>query len=48
MDPESVIQSLGIRIANDAIAIAQRDAQITALNAEIGRLQAAVSEVGED
>lgn len=42
MDP--VQEQLAIRIANDAVAIAQRDAQIAVLTAEIVRLKAAATE----
>ena len=42
MDP--VQEQLAIRIANDAVAIAQRDVQIAVLSAEIARLQAAATE----
>lgn len=38
MNPESTIQNLGIRIANDAITIASLEAQVGALRSEIDRL----------
>ncbi len=41
MDQTGTIQALGIRIANDAITIANLESQVNELRAEVAKLQPA-------